>query len=308
MIHFDGGSAPARRRPPRGSLLGLRSRTAWRHVRRPRHRSRVGLHARLGPRARERPRATTRRAAPRSCARRSRADGRSRSVRTISTWTMTCQVAERYRQGRVFLAGDCRAPLSAHRRLGLNTGVQDAHNLAWKLAAVEAARARLLDSYEAERRPVAETTPNRACRTRLRLFEVPRALGFTARIPKPRAAASPRLTTADRARERRPPRSPRQAEHFDMLGLQLGFTYERRDRLPDGTARSRRSPTRCASSCLEPPRRAPGTWVGRALRRQDLDSRPDPARPVHAGRWSRRRCVARRGAAGRSAAGDRALG
>src|SRR5262249_41378686 len=79
------------------------------------------------------------------------------TIRTISSWTMTCPVAERYRGGRVFLIGD-----SAHRfpptgGLGLNTGVQDAHNLVWKLAAVEAgwAPATLLETYESERQPVA---------------------------------------------------------------------------------------------------------------------------------------------------------
>ncbi len=80
-------------------------------------------------------------------------------VEDVGTWAMTAQVAEHYRCGRVFLAGD-----SAHRfpptgGLGLNSGVQDAHNLAWKLAAVQRGWAsdRLLDSYERERRPVAHT-------------------------------------------------------------------------------------------------------------------------------------------------------
>jgi 2,4-dichlorophenol 6-monooxygenase len=73
-------------------------------------------------------------------------------------WLVESVLAERYRAGRVFLAGD-----AAHRHppttgLGLNSGVQDVHNLAWKLAAVLAGRAgdALLDSYESERRPVAE--------------------------------------------------------------------------------------------------------------------------------------------------------
>ena len=81
------------------------------------------------------------------------------TVETISTWAMTAQVAERYHEGRIFLVGD-----SAHRfpptgGLGLNTGVQDAHNLAWKLAAVltGSANASLLESYEVERKPVAQT-------------------------------------------------------------------------------------------------------------------------------------------------------
>ncbi|MGO8909862.1 MAG: FAD-dependent monooxygenase [Bradyrhizobium sp.] len=77
-------------------------------------------------------------------------------VRCVSEWAVEGVLAERYRVGRVFLAGD-----AAHRHppttgLGLNTGIQDAHNLAWKLALAVSAKAgdKLLDSYEAERRPV----------------------------------------------------------------------------------------------------------------------------------------------------------
>jgi 2,4-dichlorophenol 6-monooxygenase len=77
-------------------------------------------------------------------------------VRKISEWSVEAVLADRYQVGRVFLAGD-----AAHRHppttgLGLNTGIQDAHNLAWKLAAVTSGRAApaLLASYEAERRPI----------------------------------------------------------------------------------------------------------------------------------------------------------
>ncbi|MEM1058692.1 MAG: FAD-dependent monooxygenase [Verrucomicrobiota bacterium] len=68
------------------------------------------------------------------------------------------RVAERYRVGRVFLAGDAahlNSPFGGH---GMNTGLQDAANLAWKLALVieGVASDRLLDSYETERRPAGE--------------------------------------------------------------------------------------------------------------------------------------------------------
>ncbi len=62
-------------------------------------------------------------------------------IRTISTWTMTAQVAERYREGCAFLLGDAAHRFPPTGGLGLNSGVQDAHNLAWKLAAVVAGRA-----------------------------------------------------------------------------------------------------------------------------------------------------------------------
>ena len=67
------------------------------------------------------------------------------------------RMVQQYRKGRVFLAGDAahiHSPVGGH---GLNLGVQDAHNLAWKLALVAEGLAKpaLLDSYDAERRPMA---------------------------------------------------------------------------------------------------------------------------------------------------------
>jgi len=67
------------------------------------------------------------------------------------------RLASRYRVGRAFLAGDAAHIHSPAGGQGMNTGIHDAHNLAWKLALVTRgiARPALLDSYEAERRPVA---------------------------------------------------------------------------------------------------------------------------------------------------------
>jgi putative polyketide hydroxylase len=70
-------------------------------------------------------------------------------------WQPTALVADRYLSGRVFLAGDAAHLTTPEGGLGMNCGVADAHNLAWKLAGVLAgwASPRLLDSYRAERRP-----------------------------------------------------------------------------------------------------------------------------------------------------------
>ncbi|GAA1961074.1 FAD-dependent monooxygenase [Amycolatopsis minnesotensis] len=69
-------------------------------------------------------------------------------------------IARRYREGRVFFAGDAAHVFPPAGSYGASTGIADAHNLAWKLAAVVEGRAgeALLDTYEPERRPVAETT------------------------------------------------------------------------------------------------------------------------------------------------------
>ncbi|MEU9060245.1 FAD-dependent monooxygenase [Streptomyces sp. NPDC048430] len=79
-------------------------------------------------------------------------------------WHAAERVAERYGSGRVFLAGDSAHEMSPTGAFGSNTGIQDAHNLAWKLAAVldEAAGPGLLQTYEAERLPVAKATSARA--------------------------------------------------------------------------------------------------------------------------------------------------
>jgi hypothetical protein len=76
----------------------------------------------------------------------------------IMAWEIAALVAERYRAGRVFLVGDAAHVTSPRGGLGGNACIQDAHNLAWKVAAVlrgEAGPA-LLDTYESERHPVAE--------------------------------------------------------------------------------------------------------------------------------------------------------
>ncbi|MEV6761209.1 FAD-dependent monooxygenase [Streptomyces sp. NPDC051105] len=81
-----------------------------------------------------------------------------------ASWRAAERVAERYASGRVFLAGDSAHEMSPTGAFGSNTGIQDAHNLAWKLAAVLDGWAGpgLLESYDAERRPVALATSARA--------------------------------------------------------------------------------------------------------------------------------------------------
>lgn len=77
-------------------------------------------------------------------------------VHKISHWMIEAVLAQRYRFDRVLLAGDAVHRHPPASGLGLNTGIQDAHNLAWKLALVTRgkAEASLLDSYEQERRPI----------------------------------------------------------------------------------------------------------------------------------------------------------
>jgi 2,4-dichlorophenol 6-monooxygenase len=178
------------------------------------------------------------------------------AIRTIRTWHMTAQVAERYRDGRIFLVGDAAHRFPPTGGLGLNTGVQDAHNLAWKLGAVAAgwAPAALLDSYEVERRPVASENANVSLRNAVKMVEVVKALETGSGVGA--AIAN-------------------QAEHFDMLGLQLGFSYEAGALAPDGSARAPvANPVREFVPSGRPGARLPHAWLAGSGGRSTLDRVP----------------------------------
>jgi 2-polyprenyl-6-methoxyphenol hydroxylase-like FAD-dependent oxidoreductase len=79
-------------------------------------------------------------------------------LRWSSIFRISMRLAARYRVGNAFIAGDAAHIHPPTGGQGMNTGIQDAHNLAWKLASVLAGRSpqALLDSYELERRPVGQ--------------------------------------------------------------------------------------------------------------------------------------------------------
>jgi 2-polyprenyl-6-methoxyphenol hydroxylase-like FAD-dependent oxidoreductase len=97
----------------------------------------------------------------------------------LSVYRFHERVAERFREGRVFLLGDAAHIVAPFGARGLNSGIQDAENLAWKLALVEHgvvhedAAERLLDSYDAERRAAA--LENVAITSETMRFLVPRS-------------------------------------------------------------------------------------------------------------------------------------
>lgn len=93
------------------------------------------------------------------------------------------RLAERFRAGRILLAGDAAHVHSPAGGQGLNTGIQDAHNLAWKLDLVVRGQAEsdLLDTYGDERRPVADTILTRTELQDTRLFGARSTAARTAR-------------------------------------------------------------------------------------------------------------------------------
>jgi putative polyketide hydroxylase len=86
------------------------------------------------------------------------------AITQIIPWRTVADTADRYSHGRVFLVGDAAHTMPPNGGFGGNTGVQDAHNLAWKIALVLKGMAgpKLLETYDAERRPVGALTVEQA--------------------------------------------------------------------------------------------------------------------------------------------------
>lgn len=157
----------------------------------------------------------------------------------VGSWNMSAQVAAQFRKGRFFLVGD-----SAHRfppsgGLGLNTGVQDAHNLAWKLAFVVQGKAdlALLDSYDAERRPIAQRNCGHSVSNAMRMAEVDATIGVSLNEPVDPAAvrrppaptlgwtAAPDALDEAACRARTQSAIDAQRPHFDSLAMEIGYAY-----------------------------------------------------------------------------------
>ncbi|HEX4498239.1 MAG TPA: FAD-dependent monooxygenase [Thermoanaerobaculia bacterium] len=85
-------------------------------------------------------------------------------ILSVLPWRVAARLADRFREGRIFLAGDAAHVIPPLGGFGMNTGIADAHDLAWKLALTLRGQAgpALLDSYDAERRPIARFTRDQA--------------------------------------------------------------------------------------------------------------------------------------------------
>jgi 2,4-dichlorophenol 6-monooxygenase len=191
-------------------------------------------------------------------------------IKHISPWEFHHVVAAQYRRGRLFIAGD-----AAHRHppangLGSNTSMQDAYNLAWKLALVVrgAAGDGLLDSYDAERQPVGRQVVDRANRS---VGEMAGWLGPIALQPHETKADA--LAALD---EIFGPDGEQQREEllkglevmnmqFNTLGVELGQRYTSRAVADDGTPFPpyERDPELHYHPSTHPGCALPHAWLGR---------------------------------------------
>jgi len=164
------------------------------------------------------------------------------SIKSVGQWQINHVLAETYRKGRVFLAGD-----AAHRHppangLGTNTAIQDAYNLGWKLAAVLSGQAGegLLDTYDAERRPVGRQVVDRAMKSVADMLPIAEALGF-----QPDQTVEEGSAGLHELVEDSPAGAARRAEladavalqnyQFNAHGVEMGQTYTSSAILSDGT-------------------------------------------------------------------------
>ena len=176
-------------------------------------------------------------------------------VLSRGTWTAGhCLVAERFGAGRVLIAGDAAHLFTPTGGLGYNTAIEDAVNLGWKLAAVVAKRAppTLLESYERERRPVAQrnTAYAKGFADSLGRFEpAPEIEDETPAGEAARRRAGDYLAAHGRA-------------EFDIPGITFGGRYDGSPIVvPDGTEPPPDSANRYVPSGC-PGGRAPHLWLG----------------------------------------------
>jgi len=202
------------------------------------------------------------------------------TVHSVSKWVMEGVLAQRFSHGRVFLLGD-----AAHRHpptggLGLNSAIHDAYNLCWKLAAVlhGHAGAALLDTYEAERRPVDFANVLTAVSAAMNHDTVVNALGLSPAksVEENWESLRPLWDDLPDSPCRRHQLSQAVASHsyeFRQHGIDFGYTYRSAAVVDDSSPEPARiDPVRIYQPSTRPGNSLPHAWVERDGRRVALGS------------------------------------
>ncbi|WP_305784053.1 FAD-dependent oxidoreductase [Symbioplanes lichenis] len=194
------------------------------------------------------------------------------TIRSFSLWGNNKMYAERYREGRVFAVGDAVHRHPPSNGLGSNTSVQDAYNLAWKLAFVLSGRAGtgLLDSFDAERAPVGRQIVLRANKSIEEFGAILDALGVQGDqdvAAMQRAIASRGEETPEGAARREQLRKALELKdyEFNAHGVELGQRYASGAVISDGTPEPSytRDPELFYHPTTWPGARLPHCWLGR---------------------------------------------
>ena len=174
------------------------------------------------------------------------------------SWSHDQAVTDTWRKGRAFLAGDSAHHFPPHGGFGLNSGVQDVHNLAWKLIARLRWNAgdQLLESYEAERLPVAEYNGAQCMRNTRDLAKT----GFLTQDTAFLEAIETDTEEGEQARAVFAEGVSAQWEQLASHGQQFGFQYDSSAIAPDGSEIIESSVSEYRPSA-RPGARAPHSWV-----------------------------------------------
>lgn len=152
----------------------------------------------------------------------------SPKILSYRPWILSRKVAKEYRQGNVFLAGDAAHSFPPTGGLGLNSGLGDVHNLAFKLAAFlnGIASSSCLDTYEYERRHVAEVNSRQSVKNGKKIFGLLKTLGTAGSSDLQEARKRLFKTIRDPEKQAEIDEAIEgQREHFDNLGLHIGYVY-----------------------------------------------------------------------------------
>lgn len=188
----------------------------------------------------------------------------------ITRWSLEGVVADRFRDGRVFLLGD-----AAHRHpptggLGLNSAVQDAHNLCWKLAAVLKGQSgeRLLDTYEPERKPTTARNVQRAVENAVNHLVTTQSLGISPEHTTEQNWEALRRVWSEGTGRRA---IAGQSMEFDEHNVEYGYTYESAAIVSDWTEPPHNpDPIRIYQPDTRPGHPLPHAWLDDGIPVMDL--------------------------------------